>query len=414
MFHASRIESQTEADHSVDLWQAGRLAPQRTSVPSTVLPGEGVVGQLVQTSSKADIISFGTNWDRLAALQAQYVPSFADVTQALSAPDVDMRLVGWQVGDTVAALAVFMVYKTVRRFWLGEKPVLQMPVTVAELYGSASLGSVDGAAAKAMLESVASDRKIDLLTFADVPQTDSFYRILAGKAWPGPVSISHHRATRRLARLPATMAEYWDELRPTTRKAGQRDLRMFERLGPEYIVMTEPHQVAEFLSRAAKLSDRTYQKKLNVGIEDTEQKRQHFERLASEGRLRCYLATVDGADVAFAWGDISHGVFYYRTTGFDPDFARHSPGKAILLEMIRDLIESKAAHTFDFSGRDTDTKERFSTSFIECANFVAAPWSRLRGTAAVWLDQAFILPKTLAPRLLGNERMQRLRRALRR
>jgi CelD/BcsL family acetyltransferase involved in cellulose biosynthesis len=341
------------------------------------------------------------------------VPSFTDVLSVVTDPSVSLRVAALQDGDDITALALFVVCDTVRRFWLGEKVIARMRLRTATLFGSASLGTADTETSAAMLRSIASDRSIDLLVFADVPQTDYLYQTVTAGGWRGPKAISHHRAARRLAVLPASMDEYWASLRPSTRKAGLRDLRMFERLGPVYQVFTTPDEVMAFLDRAATLSAHTYQQQLGVGLENTERMRLHFARLAGEGRLRCYMASIDGADVAFVWGDLSHGKLYFRTTGFDPAFARYSPGKAILLAVVRDLIETRAATTFDFSGRDMDFKERFSTATLPCANFVLSRWWQPRGVIAVALERAFAELRTLAPRLLGDKRLTQLKRVMR-
>ena len=370
--------------------------------------------ELFECLTRAEILSFSAVWDQLAALQMQYVASFSDLHEYLEDPSVETRLIGARDRHGVTALAIFLIYDRVQTFWLGEKPVVRVPTRGATLFGSASLGTADATVATAMLKRIAADRSIDMISFADIPQSDYFYEAVVSGAWHGPVNISRHRTTRRLAQLPPTMDEYWATLRPTTRKAGLRDLKMFDKLGPTYRVFATPEEASEFLERAASLSAVTYQQKLGFGVEDTPRTRQNFVRLASEGRFRGYLASIDGADVAYAWGDISHDAFYFRTTGYDQALAKYSPGKAILFAMMRDLIDQQVVRTFDFSGRDMDFKERFSTTAMPCANFVIARWSKPRGIIAVALDKTLDASRTIAPRLLGADRVERLRRALRR
>jgi len=361
--------------------------------------------------SRDEIGDFGSDWDRLAALQPQYVPGFTDLLTSLDDGRESFILAGERQGDEVTALVLFLVAIAERGFWLGDRPLMRLRLRTASLYGSTSLGALDDETAIGILRDVGKARGIDVVALRDVAESDPLCRVIADGRWPGPAYISRARGAHRLATLPQDMGEYWNSLRPTTRRAGLRDLRMFDRLDPTYEVVDDPAGVATFLSRAAGLSARTYQAKLGLGVDRTEATLAHFTRLASEGRFRGYLASVDGRDAAFCWGDISHGVFFFRATGFDPALARSSPGKAILLAAIRNLIETRAAHTFDFSGRDTDYKERFSTKTIPSAYALVTRWSRPRGLAAVGLEKLFASPRALVS-LLGEDRSRVLRRRL--
>jgi hypothetical protein len=371
------------------------------------------MAELFESKDERELFRLASTWDRLASREDQHIPTFSDLTDVIARNSAGVHLVGLRNGSEISSLAAFLIYNTRHRFWFGESEILRLPMKVASLYGCGLMGEADLRSAEAMLKLVAADKSIDAIMLPEIAQSNIFYELVAGGGWGAPSSVSRYRMTRRLAELPPDVSAYWGSLRSSTRKAGLRDRRMFERLSPDYTIFTTPAAATEFLPRAQRLSSRTYQHHLGFGIENTPVMRHELTRLAQEGRLRCYLASVDGVDVAYAWGNISHGVFNFRMTGFDPRLARYSPGKAILVRVIEDLIETRSARTFDFSGRDMEFKERFSTRSVECASVILARWRAPRGVAAVAIDRSFNIPKKVAQLLFTAGQLNRLKRILR-
>ena len=385
-----------------------------SDAPAAPAPtGEAVDGPFVLGDAAA-ILAHAPDWNRLAAAVPVYVPSLDDAGPLLADPAVAVRLAGVRTGGEVTCLMLFVIRRCPRGYWLGPRRLFSLSLRTAQLFGPAALGTASAAEIAALIERVEAAGGVDLFTFDDLAAAGPLYPALVAGAVAGPRRASRHNATRRLIDLPATMAGYWAALRSNTRKTAQRDRRYFDQLEPSYALYTGADAIETFLPAAAALSARTYQQGMGFGLVDGPAQRASFARLAAAGRLRCYLALVGGEPIAFAWGDVSHGIFYFRMTGYDPDFGRHQAGKGMLFHVIEELIDSRAAHSFDFGVRDMAYKERFSTRHVDAVHLLLGRWHRPRGLAAIAADRGLDAVKALVQRSVSGDRLLQWRRRLQR
>jgi hypothetical protein len=71
---------------------------------------------------------------------------------------------------------------------------------------------------------------------------------------------------------------------------------------------------------------------------------------------------VENKPCAFGWGELAYKRFVFQQTGYDPDYRKLSPGTALMMRMIRDLIEHTDCEVFDFLwGGDEGYKSRLGT-----------------------------------------------------
>lgn len=351
------------------------------------------------------------DWNRLAAIEPLYTPMFSDLDEIAASPEVRVCLAGRRSGGVVTHLAVFVTAIVPRGYWLGPKRLFTMSLRTAKLFGNTMLGQPDEGTALAMLEQGLGTERPDMLVFEDLPETSALIGLAQSRRMRAATRILRHNTARRLIVLPESMSDYWTQLRPSTAKAARRDLRQFQRLNPIYTRFDGDDAITQFLPRAAVLGALSHQAGLGFAILNDAGTRELFRRLIRDGRLRCYLVSIDGTAAAFAWGDIAHDVFYFRMTGYNSTFASHSPGKAIIIEVVRDLIECSSAHVFDFGVRDMSYKERLSTMSIATAHLLVA--KGIRGRIALALDDMFYFAKTRASKWLGREYLARLQRRLR-
>ena len=90
-------------------------------------------------------------------------------------------------------------------------------------------------------------------------------------------------------------------------------------------------------------------------------------RFAKDGTLRCYMVYYNGQPIAFGYGEWNYRVYIYRTTGYDPRYYKKSPGTALLLWMICDLIDNTESQVFDFDvGGEFEYKTHFVNSSLNC------------------------------------------------
>jgi hypothetical protein len=241
-----------------------------------------------------------------------------------------------------------------------------------------------------------------MLSLADFPGGNGLLEAVTRSRGRRLRNISTRRAARRLLILPESYDRFFASLKSSTAKAVRRDQKLFERLAPTYNVITEPDGVPDFVRRAAAITSMTQKVKRGAGgVTDTSVTHEQLVSLARRGCLRAYLAQIDNRPVACAWGDIANGVFYFRDTAFDPALGKYSPGRAVLLYVIADLIAA-GARVLDFGVRDFAYKERFSNRTVEGATIQIARTSSPRGLLAVALHKGVDRLKELVDQRLGR------------
>jgi len=160
--------------------------------------------------------------------------------------------------------------------------------------------------------------------------------------------------------------------------------------------MWETEKVDEFLRDAEKISRLTYQWKLKMGLCNDENTRRHFLSLANRGVLRCYISYIRDRPCAFGWGDFSHGKFYFRQTGYDPMFRKLSPGTALMMNMIKDVIENTDCQVFHFQwGGDEGYKSRLGTESHICTCIQVAQIGSPYSLLVAFLDHTLNVAKDL-------------------
>jgi hypothetical protein len=180
-------------------------------------------------------------------------------------------------------------------------------------------------------------------------------------------------------------------------------------------VIHRPEQIEKFLQDGETISRTTYQWNVGQRLCNDSATRQRFLRLAKEGRLRAYIVYIGKKPCAFAWGELNHLIYASQSTGFDPKYHKASPGTAIMLWVIRDLIENTDCEVFDFGvgGDDWGFKSRFgntslNVAWIELANY--RPYSFILFALDKIINAGKNFASSMMPR--GNLR-QRLKRMIR-
>ena len=196
--------------------------------------------------------------------------------------------------------------------------------------------------------------------------------------------------------MPGSFDEYIASLRESARAHIVRDCRRFERENPDFRVMQRPEEVEVFLRDAEKISRLTYQWKFGEGVHNDENTRQELMRFAENGIMRCYIVYLRGNPCAFGWGKLSYGRFSFLYTGYDPQYRKLSPGTALMMRMIRDLIENTNCKVFDFRwGGEDGYKSRLGNVSVSCASVRVAKIYRPYSLLIILLDQTLNLAKNL-------------------
>jgi len=89
------------------------------------------------------------------------------------------------------------------------------------------------------------------------------------------------------------------------------------------------------------VAKKTYQRALGVGFQDNSETRQRFALEARKGWLRAYVLYIEDKPSAFWIGTLYRSKFYSNYMGYNPDYAKYSPGMYLILKTIADLATQK-------------------------------------------------------------------------
>jgi hypothetical protein len=228
-------------------------------------------------------------------------------------------------------------------------------------------------------------------------------------------SVTREEPIRWLIKLPESFDDYCRSLGSATRK---KDVGRFKKIELQSVfevrVIHRPDQVEEFLKDGEKISRLTYQWNLGARLCNDEETRQRLVRIAKEGQLRCYVAYFKGQPCAFACGELSHRIYIYQNACYDPKYINESPGTALMLWVIRDLINNTDCEVFDFGMGNYEYKQRFGNTSLKCARLQIGRVYQPYSVFIVALDQILNLVKKLANSVVGGGKLlHRLKKATR-
>lgn len=132
-----------------------------------------------------------------------------------------------------------------------------------------------------------------------------------------------------------------------------------------------PDEIEHFLAKALPLSARTYQARLlNAGLPGDPAARRAMMKAAQEDRMRCFLLEVDNKPIAYLALPVIADTLIYAHLGYDPDFAKLSPGTVLQMDALQRLFAEQKYRWFDFTEGDGAHKELFGTHSVECSSLI--------------------------------------------
>ena len=206
--------------------------------------------------------------------------------------------------------------------------------------------------------------------------------------------------------------DYLGRFSGKTRSTLRRKARKLAKEAGDY-TLTEhrsPAQIEAFLDAALPLSAKTYQARLlDAGLPDSEKARKSMISNAECGQIRCFLLWVNEAPIAYLSLPLQGRTLVYAHLGYDPEFARFSPGTVLQLLALERLFAEDAYAYFDFTEGEGAHKAMFGTDSIECSSFVLlSPTITNRALlgAREMFDSCVEMGKSLAERtgLIGSVR----------
>lgn len=321
-------------------------------------------------------------WGRLSdGLDAPV--SFDTYTEAVAPGSDDaIRLVVVKAGDVIIGLLPFIRRPGQIRYPAGRICLGRRNASLYAFLGQDALGQVSRAVFHQVIDDFTRRPDCHLLEFRDIPADGRVARWMTQQSdanWTWS-SKDRKRAVHWLIDLPNTTDELLAEYPARMRQTLKRKHRHFFRVpGTRVVCVTERDQVDRFLTHGAQISRRTYQWHIGQRLMNDDPTRREFELAAAHGSLRCYLLLRDDVPVAFLRGFLRGTVYDYQTPGYDPQFAKESPGTVLLLHVLDDLIRNTECRQFDFGegGDDADYKSRFGNRSFESTTIYVAARRRL-------------------------------------
>lgn len=132
-----------------------------------------------------------------------------------------------------------------------------------------------------------------------------------------------------------------------------------------------PAEIEAFLAAALPLSAKTYQARLlDAGLPGDPAARRAMLEAAEDDRMRAFLLHAGGAPVAYLALPVTGRTLVYAHLGYDPAWARLSPGTVLQLEALERLFAEGRFAWFDFTEGEGPHKALFGTHAAACSSLV--------------------------------------------
>lgn len=172
-----------------------------------------------------------------------------------------------------------------------------------------------------------------------------------------------------------TFEEYLSAFNARTRATILRKVRKFESIyGSDntFHEYAKPEEVAEFWPYARQTSARTFQERmLGQGLPNDSAFRSTIEALARLNSVRGYLLFAGSRPVSYVFGPVlDNRIFLYDFVGYDPAFARLSPGIVLQYYIIRRMFQEQRLEIYDLCVGEGEHKRIFANACKTCGDIM--------------------------------------------
>lgn len=149
-----------------------------------------------------------------------------------------------------------------------------------------------------------------------------------------------------------------------------------------------PDEMLVYHQQAREIARKTYQERLfDAGIPDNAPFRTEMLELARRDLVRGFLLFHADNPVAYLYTPAPDGFLVYEYLGYDPAYARHSPGTVLQYLALKALYEEERFPLYYWDYGFSQTKQIFSTGhFLAADIYYFRP--TIRNYAAVWLHHS--------------------------
>ncbi len=191
--------------------------------------------------------------------------------------------------------------------------------------------------------------------------------------YPGFLAGGRQDYRRHYIAMTGSFESYLAGFSGKTRATFRRKARRLAEVPGGYCVTAHrtPAEVEAFLAAALPLSARTYQARLlDAGLPDTPAARRAMLERAEAGRMRAFLLHAGGQPVAYLSLPVIGEALVYAHLGYDPDWARLSPGTVLQMEALEQLFAEARFRWFDFTEGEGAHKAMFGTHWADCTSLI--------------------------------------------
>jgi hypothetical protein len=252
-------------------------------------------------SDPAEVPALESAWSATAGVACFTCQSFNDyVAQAGSGA---LRIVVAPDGTPILPLIRESV---AHKLTVGERRIGQIRFTALRIVNPWLAEGMQPVCIGSALQYALTSERVDAVAVQDVPDESIMQAALRFVKWPAlHREMGRKRSLRWLIDLPDTFDQYLALLSSSTRQSVKRKLRA---LGKEFSVditlVKDATEIDDFIAKGEAISRLTYQWHVGQRLVNDEATRSRYRQLAEQGRLRCYLMSLDGVPRAFLRGTL--------------------------------------------------------------------------------------------------------------
>ncbi|MBN1129338.1 MAG: GNAT family N-acetyltransferase [Chitinispirillaceae bacterium] len=221
------------------------------------------------------------------------------------------------------------------------------------------------AAVMAALRQSLDTNEADALYFNSLPtRSPLFARVTTDP----PFVCRNHIASLQVHHEMAVPAKRQDFFKNMNSKHRTHMKKKYEKLEYDFpgAVSWKFHQAVEDIRRLSGDSEtiarQTYHRGLGIGFICNAESMERLALTASQGRLLSPVLYVNAKPCAFIIGELFKDRYYLNYVGYDPAYAKYSPGIILLIKIMETLCDAYPSIQFiDFGFGDADYKQRFSS-----------------------------------------------------
>jgi len=177
---------------------------------------------------------------------------------------------------------------------------------------------------------------------------------------------------RRYIHLDGTFEDYLKQFSSKSRSTLRRKVRKFAQLcggEPSWRTYRTPREMEEFYRLARDVSRKTYQERLlDAGLPESDEFRRKMIEAAERDDTRGYLLFHESRPIAYLHCPLHDGIAFYGYLGYDPEYAKWSPGTVLQHLALEQLFAEAGTRMFDFTEGEGRHKSFFATHSVLCAD----------------------------------------------